>query len=163
MSCTSLLLTLTSLVAGCAASARPESDAHEMHEAAMDAEPMDAFERDATVDATDDLASDASDALPVFEDGAECRTLPYLVGADDCRRVFQARGLQELRFLDTFICCAGRCFLGSSCLTEAPSRARCDLAERTCNSDELCCRLLSGRYDCRDRATHECRPVPDGF
>jgi hypothetical protein len=159
------IFALGSLVVGCAASTRPEIDAQVARDTSVD-EPsfdFDVVSTDAASDALDDFATDSTDALPVFADGAECRTTPYYIGGADCQRVFEARGIQVLRGLDTFICCAGRCFIGSYCLAEDPTRARCDIAERTCNDDELCCQLRSSRYDCRPRSTHECRPVPDGF
>jgi hypothetical protein len=137
------------VVAGCGVSTRPGSD--------------DATVLDAAFDVPDTTVSDVRIDAPRFEDGAECRTSPQGSGIADCRNFFFARGLVLAAPTESFICCAGRCFIGQSCLVEDPTRARCDLAERPCNLDEVCCLLPTRRYDCRSRANPVCNPPPDGF
>jgi hypothetical protein len=151
-----LLLGLALATVGCAASTRPT-----LADSSLDS--LDSTTHDATFDAPDTAPTDAGIDVQLFEDGAECRTTPQAVGIVDCRRFFAARGLMQVEFTETYICCAGRCFIGQSCLVEDPTRARCDLAERPCNEDEVCCRLPSRRYDCRPRANPICNPPPDGY
>lgn len=148
---TTLIMVFALATVGCAASTHPTN---------VDS-GLDAAAQDATLAETDTSPNDVTIDAPLFEDGAECRTTSLAVGSGDCRRFFAARGVVQVELSESYVCCAGRCFYGLSCLAEDPTRAICDLAERPCNSDEVCCRLASRRYDCRSRANPICNPPPD--
>jgi hypothetical protein len=149
-----LLLAWTPL--GCGAST--ELVVQSAPDATIDARVEDVSMMDSPPDASVDVPSldEPSLDVPLFEDGAECRHESVGQGWTDCRLFFQARGLMVIPFTDNFICCAGRCFLGLSCRVDDPTQAICDLSERPCTLDEVCCARIGRRYSCEPRFTGRC-------